>query len=126
MRLTNREIEQRIVGLEQVMDFTGYAGYAVATNYDRLTKAAAPYIEMRNEFFAKHEFGEPDENGFIKVKVDSPEYKDFMSTAGRVMDDVQEVELLTIGSDDIPKDITAKQLLSVYWMIKDTDNEQCS
>lgn len=123
MRLTNREIEQRIVALDQAMDFSGYAGYVVATNYDRLVKAATPYLDMRNEFFAKHDLGEPDENGFIRVKVDSPEFAEFMQTAGKVMDDVQEVDLLTLSHDDLPDDISARQILSIYWMIEDDPND---
>lgn len=123
MRLTNREIEQRLVGLENALELSGYAGYAIATNYRRLSDAAKPYLDMRNQFFMSHDFGEPDENGLIKVSTDSPEFNEFMSTAGKVMDDVIDVDVITISKDELPETLTARQILSIYWMLEGESNE---
>lgn len=119
MQMTNRECDQRISVLENALDLDGYLGYAIATNYKRMSDVAEPYLKLRNEFFSTHDMPEPDLNGFINVAKDSQLFAEFMQGPGRVMDDLHEVDIIKVKPSELPPNITARQLLSLYWMVGD-------
>lgn len=119
MKLTNRQMEQMLSALENVLGMNGPMGYAIALNYHNLHEAAAPYITMRNKFMESHDFGEPDENGYVKVALGSPEYVEFMEGAGAVMDEEHEVNIRKVSRSELPQDLTARQMLSIFWMIEE-------
>lgn len=118
MKLSNRQMEQMLVSLEGLLGYYGKFGYAIAVNYHNLSEAAAPYITMRNAFMESHDFGEPDENGLVKVAIDSPEYAEFMQGAGSILDEEADVDIRKVPPEDVPEGITASRLLSIFWMLE--------
>ena len=113
---TNAEMCDMLMSTEDIMEKArGTFAYALARNVRRLTDAAQEFMITRNDLL--HEYGVEDEDGTVKLKIDSEGFAEFAKRIEPLTTISYDVEITKITRDDIPEDMSATEILNIIWMI---------
>lgn len=123
MKLSNHEMERRLMSLEQVLDRTDVIGYAAARNTRILREACGEYRQMRDKLVC--ELGEPDtdedgnETGLSRISFSSPNFAEFVDRIGGIAEIESDVEVFRISIDEAIGKLSGTQLLELDWMFEE-------
>ena len=125
MKISNVVALAYIQTLQEFLDRTDILGYAAARNIRKLTDATIEYNKCRNELIVKYGVPLKDENGNLtgqyEIRFDSPNFKEFSEQIENFDTIEHDIEIMTIPYSDVFEKLTGSQILSIDWMLKDSD-----
>lgn len=119
--LSNAQIEYYTNFLEKFMDYHGRFGYAVARNYRILSNIGIEYLHRKLSLLRKHgdeildEDGKP--TGGYTMLPDNEYYQETLKELTDLGNIEHEVTIFKITYDDLPEDLSARDIISLEWMI---------
>ncbi len=121
MKLTNQQMDMALNVLQEISTKTsGKLGYIVAKNMRILANELVEYNKIKDETIK--EFGSPDDEGHYSIKVDSPEFKQFVAKMQEYADIETDVNIITIDPELIySTDITGAEINAILFMINDEE-----
>ena len=122
-KMKNKEMDELLVGLTGLMDKAqGKLGYAIAKNYRIISNELKEYLGLKDQAIAK--FGEPDENGRVRILIGTESYKNYLEEMKQYDDIESEINIVMVSPDDVySSDLTAKEISGLLFMIKEDNNE---
>lgn len=121
MLLTNTKMHEYIDSLSQCLDCTGILGYAIARNYRKLQEEAADYLQMYNNAIMK--FGEettlPDGSKTYTLNIQSEQYAKFIAEIEPLSTVEHNVAIMCVPYKEAINKLSAKQILSLDFMLRD-------
>lgn len=126
MTFTNADILEKISILEHFLDRSDIVGYAAARNTRKLRNEIVEYEKFRNNLIKEYGTPEVDENGNETGRfMVMPNSKDFVMVSAK-MDELDKIEhnvdIMTIQYEDIIGKLTGSEILSIDWMLEDSDS----
>lgn len=121
--LKNSQIDLMLRQLEPVLSQRNRIGYIAARNYRILSDALTEYNKFKMELVEK--YGEPDraEDGtelpMVKLKIGSPEFKNFCDEMAPYNEIEQEVELMMAKYEDVIDVLSGQEIVAIDWMLED-------
>lgn len=117
MKLKNSEISLYTQNLQGISSkVSGKLAYVVARNIRKLTDEVIEYERIKNDLIVK--YGTVNENGQSVIKVNTPEYNEFLKEINEYATIEQEVNILMITPEDLySSTLTAEEMLNIDFMI---------
>lgn len=126
--LQNMDMASMLFSLEPFLESaTGKFGYAVARNVRKLREACTEFLQIRQNLI--QELGEKklDEEGrftgIIAIDTESDKFLEYGKRLGEVSDISHTVEIYKIPYELLPDRITAKDMLTLEWMLIEDNGE---
>ena len=128
IELQNMDMASMLFSLEPFLESaTGKFGYAVARNVRKLREACTEFLQIRQNLI--QELGEKklDEEGrftgTIAIDTESDKFLEYGKRLGEVSDISHTVEIYKIPYELLPDSITAKDMLTLEWMLIEDNGE---
>lgn len=128
LTLQNMDMASMLFCLEPFLESaTGKFGYAVARNVRKLREACTEFLQIRQNLI--QELGEKrfDEEGrftgTIAIDTESDKFLEYGKRLGDVSDISHTVEIYKIPYELLPDSITAKDMLTLEWMLIEDNGE---
>lgn len=120
----NEDMMYMLMSMEPHLEnATGKFGYAIARNVRKIKDACTEYLQIRQDLITQFGTEQVDENGnktgAIELKIGSDAYNEFKKQLDEYSEMKYDVEILKIPYETLPKDITAKDMLNLEWMLID-------
>ena len=120
LTLNNRRMNEMLSSLVPLIEYKGKFGYVVARNYRMLSSSLIEYQEARDDLISKYGEMLEDDNGNKRLGISfaSPNYQKFLIEM-RPFDSIEhKIEIMSLSDDELPDTLSAKDILSISWMIK--------
>lgn len=121
MKMTNKEMNESVTNLINLLDkVQGKLGYAIAKNHRILLNELKEYIGLRD--VAITQFGEPDENGNIRILIGTEAHKKFLEEMKQYDDIESDVSIVMVSPEDVySSNLNAKEVSGILFMIKEDE-----
>lgn len=120
--LSNYEIEHFVEVLSNFFDCNGRFGYAIARNYRKLSSTALEYFDAKHQLVKKYGIEDFDSNGNsigYVIEATNPYYQEVSKELNDLGNIEHEVVIFEITYDDLPEDLSARDIISLEWMIQE-------
>lgn len=123
--LTNSQMHQYLISLNEMLSYKGVLGYAIARNVRALQNSCREYIDIFSKCVAKYGVQEKDEEGNftgrIKIEESSGNVAKLNKELSVYADIKHSVELFTIPFSEAYERLSAAELLQIDFMLFDED-----
>lgn len=119
--LCNYQMDLYANVLNNFLEYSGKFGYAIARNYRNLAISSVDYLDTKTKLIQKYGHQDLDSNGdFIGTyTIDSTceHYQEVSKELTDLGNIEHEVTIFKITYDDLPEDLSARDIISLEWMI---------
>lgn len=121
MILTNKQMDEYIIGLDGLMNKTqGKLGYAIAKNYRMIANELKEYVGLKDAAIAQ--FGERDEEGRIVIHLGTEAHKKYLEEMKQYDDIESDVSIVMVSPEDVySSNLNAKEVSGILFMIKEDE-----
>lgn len=120
VKLTNTELELRLIRLQPLLPHRDKVGYIAARNTRIIKDALTEFLAFKSELIQKYGEVDKDEHGneldTVSIKPTSPNFQKFSEEFNKIKDIEQEVDLMTIPYEEIIGILNGEEILSLEWM----------
>lgn len=103
----------------------GKFGYAIARNIRKLKEACLEFLQIRETLIPQLGEADKDENGNptgnYSIKIGTPACEEYLRQIEEYANIEHSVEIYKIPYNILPDDFTAKDLLTLEWMLYDEE-----
>lgn len=121
MKLTNREMDEYLYALNEISTKTkGKLAYAIAKNMRVMQNELIEYYKIKDEALRK--YGTSGNDGTYQIRIDSEEFKSYV-TEMKPYDDIEsEVHLTMVSPEDIYElGLNGQETMKLLFMIEDKE-----
>jgi len=124
MRFSNARMSVMFESAKAFLGRKDIIGYACARNVRVLGNELTEYTRARNDLIEKYgkDVTDSDGNktGQYSISVNSPSFVDFASELDKFSNIEHEVDIFKIGYDNVVGELSGEEILSIDWMLEDT------
>lgn len=125
----NDEMAGMLTAMEPYLErATGKFGYAIARNVRKIKEACEEYLQMRQNLITEFGEEETDENGnktgIIGIRIGTEAFQNFTKRLEEFAGIQHSVEIYKVSYGTLPKDMTARDMLQLEWMLIEDGEEQ--
>lgn len=124
---TNLAMAKMLASMEPFMQTaTGLFGYAIARNTRKIRDACTEYLNARESLICELGEADLDDNGqptgCFTIKTDTDAFVEFSRRIGSYANIEHDVDLFMVPYNALPKQMTAREMFALDWMIYDSLN----
>lgn len=119
MKLTNKQMDEYIYGLEGLMEKTqGRLGYAIAKNHRMILNELKEYQGLKDSAIMR--FGTKNEQGRASIQVGTDAYEKYLEEMKQYDDIESDVNIVMVKADDVySSNLSAKEVSGILFMIEE-------
>lgn len=126
--LTNSQMHQYLISLNEMLSYKGILGYAIARNVRVLQNGCQEYIDIFSKCVTKYGVQEKDEDGNftgrIKIEESSGNVAKLNKELAPYAEIKHSVELFMIPFSEAYEQLSAAELLQIDFMLFDDDDKR--